>query len=224
MQEKVKGIAACPNCGKVIEVIVWNRININKYPHLKASILNGRFFENRCPECQKVFRTAFPFFYYDTVKKVLIRFLPEEQKDNVSIPLSTSELADYRFRLVSESNEFIEKINLFEYDFHDKVLELCKAAVLPRVKKAFPDTAIEKLHTVIPNCDMDELNFEVISGDSVLSTISISMKAYKDTFSAVSPYLEKELSDGTFIKVDHNWIYSEEGRKVRNLLKEAVRN
>ncbi len=131
----------CPQCGQMQEITVWHSITVSDSPDLKADLLAGKINIFRCPDCAAPALLPTPLLYHDEEKRLMLSFSPCEndvQKaqlyDNVKTASRESgELAaleGYDLRFVSDYNQLLEKILVFDAGLHDKVTEFLKLLIL----------------------------------------------------------------------------------------------
>ena len=130
----------CPNCGQLGEVTVWNAITVKDSPDLKADLLAGKINMFRCGSCGHTALMPTHLLYHDEDKKLLISFTPCEEKlrrrlyDNVIETSKESGALEkfngYNLRFVTEYNELLEKLLIFDAGLNDKAVEVIKLMVL----------------------------------------------------------------------------------------------
>lgn len=137
MLNSVKKIK-CPVCGAEQEVTVWESVNVSEAPDLKADILSRKVNIFECSECSAAALVPAMLLYTDEQKKLMIYFAPcrEDEKKNVYSELvkNTKEeiktLDKYNLRFVTDYNDFMEKILIYDNALDDKVIEFLKMLVL----------------------------------------------------------------------------------------------
>lgn len=131
----------CPECGRLHELCVWNSITVSDSPDLKKDLLSGKVNILRCETCGRVALLPYPLLYHDEEQKLLISFVPcvddetkrrlfSNLKNNFKKNDEIKKYEDYNLRFVSDFNEFLEKILVFDSGLHDKVTELIKLLIL----------------------------------------------------------------------------------------------
>lgn len=131
----------CPQCGQMTEVTVWNMITVKDSADLKRDLLSGRVNMFQCPSCSHTALMPTPMLYQDDEKRLLISFSP------CSEPLLKAQLYDnicksskdsgelekfegYNLRFVTDYNELLEKILIFDNGLNDKTIEVLKLMIL----------------------------------------------------------------------------------------------
>ncbi len=130
----------CPSCGELSEVTVWNAVTVKDSPDLKADLLAGKINIFRCGSCGYTALMPTHLLYHDEDKKLLISFTPCEDRlrrkiyDDVVATSKESgaleKFEGYNLRFVTEYNELLEKILIFDADLNDKAIEVIKLMIL----------------------------------------------------------------------------------------------
>lgn len=131
----------CPECGQMSDVTVWNSITVSDSKDLKSDLMHGKVNMFHCPQCQHTALMPTPLLYHDEEKKLLISFSPcsdpimkKQLYDNV---LKTSKesgelksFEGYNLRFITDYNELLEKILIFDSGMSDKTIEMIKLMIL----------------------------------------------------------------------------------------------
>ena len=123
------------------EVTVWNSITVKDSEDLKHDLLTGKVNMFRCPSCSYSALMPIPMLYHDEDKRLMISFSPcddvvlkSQLFDNVQKSSKESgeldKLEGYNLRFVTDYNELLEKILIFDNDMNDKTMEVIKLMVL----------------------------------------------------------------------------------------------
>ncbi|MCX7714292.1 MAG: CpXC domain-containing protein [Clostridia bacterium] len=178
----------CPTCGTLHTVTVWNFIDAKKHPDLKKDVLSRKINIFVCSNCGQTALMPSPLLYHDEEKKIMIYFAPcndvsekrklfEDMKKKAFD--ETKNLAGKNLRFVSQYNELLEKILIFDTGLHDKVIELLKLLILLRE----PNKAEDKI-VVFGKLENEHIEF-LIKDESGVYTSRIPMSTYNS--------LEKEI-------------------------------
>lgn len=157
----------CPKCGQMSELTVWESITASDSPDLKEELLKGNINMFRCAACGQTALFPSPILYQDEKKKLLISFAPEndiaektrlfeEVKESSKKSGELENFPDYNLRFVTSFNELLEKILIFDNDFHDKVIEIIKLLILSQDEEKMLQRVC-----VFGKCDGDEMEFLV---------------------------------------------------------------
>lgn len=175
----------CPKCGQLHELCVWHSITVSDSADLKQDLLSGKVNILRCDICGQTALLPDPLLYHDEEKKLMISFTPcveervkeelfNELKENSKKNDELSAYEDYNLRFVTDFNQLLEKILVFDNGLHDKVTELIKLLILSQE----PEKA-EKRTAVFGKKDNDELEFLVRDiSDGMCYTSRVPMSTY----------------------------------------------
>lgn len=131
----------CPKCGQMHTITVWDSITANDSTDLKNDILTRRINMFECSSCDHVALFPNPLLYTDTEKKLIISFIPTYDKNEKmklfdEIKKTSKESGElkafehYNLRFVSDYNDLIEKILIFDAGLNDKTVEFLKMLIL----------------------------------------------------------------------------------------------
>lgn len=141
MSLNAKQNVKCPQCSQMSETTVWNSITVKDSPDLKQDLLHGKVNMFRCPSCSYSALMPAPMLYHDEEKRLMISFSPcsnallkNQLFDNVQKASKESEELDrlegYNLRFVTDYNELLEKILIFDNGMNDKTIEVIKLMIL----------------------------------------------------------------------------------------------
>lgn len=131
----------CPQCGHLSDITVWNSITVKDSPDLKSDLLSGKVNMFKCASCGYVALMSIPMLYHDEDKKLMISFSPTNDSvlkqqlfDNIRNSSRESgeleKLEGYNLRFITDYNELLEKILIFDNGLNDKTIEVIKLMVL----------------------------------------------------------------------------------------------
>ncbi len=141
MSLNTKQNVKCPKCGQMSEITVWNSITVEDSADLKTDLLSGRVNMFHCPSCSHTALMPTPVLYHDAGKRLMISFTPcndavlsEQLYENVSETSRESgeleKLSGYNLRFITDYNELLEKILIFDNGLNDKAVEVIKLMIL----------------------------------------------------------------------------------------------
>ncbi|MGN1115645.1 MAG: CpXC domain-containing protein [Candidatus Ornithomonoglobus sp.] len=141
MSINLKQSVKCPKCEHMSDVTVWSSITVKDSPDLKKDLLAGKVNIFRCPNCEQAGLMPHPMLYSDEDKRLMITFSPTDdavvkQQLFEKVQSSSKEsgeiekLEGYNLRFVSDYNELLEKILIFDNGFNDKAIEVIKLMIL----------------------------------------------------------------------------------------------
>ena len=122
----------CPECGRENEYKFWDSVNVNLDPELKEHVLDGSIFDYSC-SCGYSTKLVHQFLYHDMEKKFMIQFSsPDNVEEYINSfedvrknPIINDNMMN-RLRIVTDYNNLIEKIIIFDSNYDDKIIELIK--------------------------------------------------------------------------------------------------
>lgn len=131
----------CPHCDQMNNVTVWNSITADDSPDLKSDLLHGKINFYVCGNCGCRALMPDPMLYHDNAKKLIMSFSPcadEERAERLYEKMAESseqsgemkKLEGYNLRFVTDINDLMEKILIFDNGLNDKVIEVIKIMVL----------------------------------------------------------------------------------------------
>ena len=131
MSINVKQSIKCPKCSQMSDITVWTSITVKDSPDLKADLLKGKINIFRCPSCSHMGLMPSPMLYHDEDKRLMISFSPcsdpvlkEQLFENIERSSKESgeleKLEGYNLRFVTDYNELLEKILIFDNGLNDK--------------------------------------------------------------------------------------------------------
>ena len=131
----------CPKFDQVTEVTVWNSITVSDSADLKQDLLRGKVNMFSCPSCGHTALMPSPMLYHDEKKRLMISFSPCDDPvlkaqlfDNIQKTSKESgelsKLEGYNLRFITDYNELLEKILIFDNGMNDKTVEVIKLMIL----------------------------------------------------------------------------------------------
>lgn len=194
----------CPKCGKKQKFEVHDSINVTLDPDLSDKLLDGSIFNIKCDSCGYEESTLYPILYNNMEKKYMIQLCPPEEVDhykemfNVGNEMMAKQFSisdDYKYRIVSNLNDLLEKIFIFNEDLDDRIIELMKLDVLDELE----DDNVEKI-LFSPG---KECVFVLIGENKVLGTVPVLEESYEVNTGIFNMY-KKEEDDKEYI-IDDEW-------------------
>lgn len=141
MSINIKQSVKCPECEQMSDIIVWSSITAKDSPDLKRDLLAGRVNMFVCPSCQARALMPHPMLYTDEDKKLMISFSPTNdavlkeqlfQKVQSSFKESgeVEKYEGWNLRFITDYNELLEKLLIFDNALDDKTIEVIKLMIL----------------------------------------------------------------------------------------------
>lgn len=138
-----KTTVKCPQCHTSFPVTIWESVNTNLSADLPERIIDGTFFEEKCPQCGFVAHMEYDVLYHDISRSAMIWVLhrdnPEYDK-KVAETKSTAAMIGPGVvtRIVRDINELREKVAALMSGKDDRVIELCKEYVIFEAEETQP--------------------------------------------------------------------------------------
>lgn len=197
----------CPSCKTSCSKNMQKRVCISKHPDLRESILNGSFFEWKCPGCQERFFIEDVFLYNDDQRKFMVYLISGYDKRIQKIPTQLKvddayDTGNSLLRVTASFVDFVEKIRILEAELDDRIVETMKAV--------YAQVYYQNHKMVIYNMIFEQLNedkslcFAVFLEDKDF-VVDIPYEAYKQAYGDFSPLI-KEPTEHAFIMIDQTWL------------------
>ncbi len=215
MSEITKQTIACPKCGKMIQIDVWDSIDIPYDIEQKEKVLKNTFFKATCEDCKISFPIAYKCLYNDMEQKFLIWLAPrleEEEKAEVAeynAKLKTDNrlrLAQggYTYRIVRNDNELREKVLIFDEGLDDRYIETMKLVYVPAFKKNIAkDSKILGLY-FDKKSSGEGYQWVLIFDNKKPVIADINMDIYEDMKDKLHDLVEEKTGEG-FIQISAPW-------------------
>lgn len=218
MSINLKQSVKCPKCEHMSDVTVWSSITVKDSMDLKSDLLAGKINMFKCPSCEHIGLMPHPMLYHDEDKRLMISFSPTNDpvlKEKMFSDIKESsknsdeldKLEGYNLRFVTEYNEMLEKILIFDNELNDKAIEVIKLMILSqdiekseqrncRFGKVCDDGIEFMIHDTIEN-QIYTSTVPKSSYDTVYtSLIESGMKPYSFDWEVVDPTYATRLLNG----------------------------
>lgn len=174
----------CPKCGQMKSMTVWQSVRAED-TDLKADILKRKLNIFECDICGAQALYPEPLLYTDDDKKLMLTFAPcpdketakkmyEEIRDTSRKSGELENLSGYNLRFVSDYNDLMEKILIFDNDLNDKVIEFIKMLILSQE----PEKAAKR-KIIFGKKENNEIEFLVQDiSDGMMYTSKVPMLTY----------------------------------------------
>lgn len=174
----------CPKCGQMKSMTVWQSVRAED-TDLKADILKRKLNIFECDICGAQALYPEPLLYTDDDKKLMLTFAPcpdketakkmyEEIRDTSRKSGELENLSGYNLRFVSDYNDLMEKILIFDNVLNDKVIEFIKMLILSQE----PEKAAKR-KIIFGKKENNEIEFLVQDiSDGMMYTSKVPMLTY----------------------------------------------
>ena len=141
----------CPECGYVGEMQLWDSIDGAEDSWLKELLFDKTLHVFRCPNCEFSAWVERELLYYDISSRFMIFYLPDYEGDVLELDVSEfASKVDERqliLRIVTDLEEFIEKIRILEDGLDDRAVELLKKSFADNWNKRYPNRSVVLRYT-----------------------------------------------------------------------------
>jgi predicted RNA-binding Zn-ribbon protein involved in translation (DUF1610 family) len=186
----------CPHCGRPGTYEVWDSINVDLDPELRAKILNEELFEWKCPHCGETVFAPYGFIYHDMKHKFMLFYDPDEPEGKDKYEPFQMEpvmqfMEGYIARPVYGIWNLKEKIFMLEHGLNEIALERVKYMLRHYiVPDMFQELEMFRFYQIGPDPHMqDNKDYLVFLMKSVkhdhIETFPIGVSLYEDSLTAV---------------------------------------
>ena len=121
----------CPECGLDQVFTVYDSVNVTLCSDFKNQVINGDLTTFTCDACGYQAEMVCPILYHDMENQLMIYMDPDGQLnlnrlENKQFLFGTLLDESYQYRIVSNREELVEKIFIFDDGLDDKPLEMLK--------------------------------------------------------------------------------------------------
>ncbi|HFH9947408.1 TPA: CpXC domain-containing protein [Streptococcus suis] len=143
----------------------------------------------------------YPTLYVDEENKAVIQYLPSNFSDRGSVT-SIKELAaefdtsKYKCRVVTNLEDFVEKVQIFSEDMDDRAIEFMKYLKSPNEEE---DIMFSYEHTVFTKVGPVAYQFMFINQKETVASLNFSSELYLDALTEVA-----EAGEGEYV-INKDW-------------------
>ena len=119
----------CPTCGKEMEIILWDSINVSLSPELKDKVKDFSIFTAKCDRCGKSPVLEYKCMYHDMDKKLIIWSAQDANLEECIKSVQMFANNGYTIRFVSTNKALSEKVNIFESGLKDTAVAYYKGQI-----------------------------------------------------------------------------------------------
>ena len=195
----------CPECGSRGRFFTPESVNATLSPEQRVGVLDRTLFAWECLECGTPLVVDASFLYHDMRRRFLIRYCPQDTDEaefsDAVERAGIFEGSGYTLRAVESYEELIEKIVIFEHDLDDRVVELCKLALLEELREEQPQM---KIRRVLIDARGEEIVAAFIDEDGDVFALPLPDDLYNRLYDVCGDICE-EMTGGGFERVDEKW-------------------
>lgn len=191
----------CPSCGETRSFERYDRIDVSKTPQFRAALIDWELFKFTCNHCDHQVIIEYPTLYVDEENKAVIQYLPSNFSDRGSVT-SIKELAaefdtsKYKCRVVTNLEDFVEKVQIFSEDMDDRAIEFMKYLKSPNEEE---DIMFSYEHTVFTKVGPVAYQFMFINQKETVASLNFSSELYLDALTEVA-----EAGEGEYV-INKDW-------------------
>lgn len=200
----------CEKCGHEEEVPIFPYINFDENPEYYALVKNLDIFKVKCSNCNYEEYIKFDTLIIDPVHKYFLYLFCDEEKINsfrknidyfVNTVLNAGEIKDWNTittRLITDLNQLVEKMTIFETGLNDKAIEFIKCGLLE--KKIITES------TEIYFDGINQTNLEFVTFiDNNVDKVNVSIAFYNKIIESVNKLDDEKIN---FELIDQDWVKS----------------
>ena len=206
MAKTKKQTIACPNCGKKIEIDIWDSIEMPYDMDQKEKVLKNTFFKVNCDSCGFMFPVGYRCVYNDMEEKYLIWLAPRlEDSEKAEIAEYNNKLktdnrlklaqGGYKYRIVRNDNELREKVLLFDEGLDDRYIETMKMVYAPIFQHNL-DEGIRIMGIYFDKKEDGGYQWVVIFDKKKPIVLDINMDIYEDMKVKLKDLVEEKTPEG----------------------------
>ncbi len=200
----------CPNCGEKVSFQAYDTLNRAFDPDAAYRLMNGRFFEIRCPHCGTIATPLYNMLYHDPENITLIWYSYDREELSGSVALlqnlreqvpAVAELAaGYRLRITDDPLTLSEKALIFAHELDDRVIEIYKLRMENALREQHPEIVIRRVlfdadeKRFIFFTDQGRLDYAYDIG--VYNEVSDKFAGIPDEVEINREWAERQLNDG----------------------------
>lgn len=131
----------CGRCGAAVQVEQYHGLDLSLTPEGKQALLEGKFFQWRCPQCGLEGETGYPCRYFDPDKKLGIVLVPdldstgaEQALQAMNRGLEGLSLPGMTHRAAGNFYAMQEVVRAFDAGLDDRVLQLIKPIIIGQLQ------------------------------------------------------------------------------------------
>ena len=209
MSMSATNTVTCPQCQHEQDFTVWQSMNVTLDPELKEQLLSGELNAFICQKCAEKTSVAYDTLYHD-MRLGLWLYLshgdekPGEDFSRVQSMMAKTARVPYRYRLVRNRNELVEKILIFDAGLDDRMVEIFKLMLGQHISEQGRNVD-ELLFQRIGEKEGDgegQIGFVIISGEEQ-DSISVPLPTYENVAATHAHLLPDAATEtGTLLRVD----------------------
>lgn len=181
----------CPECNHQSGFTTYQSINATLDPKLKQQIIDWELFKFYCLNCGEPRLVCCETLYHDMEHRLMLYYIPamdsrEQEQYRIEEMFSqikqvegdrySNSFDTYNFRIVSDMESFIEKVQIFDAGYDDRLVELMKFILAPKEEE---DIKFSYDHMMFTKVGDDSYEFIFIYGNRAVASLKFSEEMYE---------------------------------------------
>jgi hypothetical protein len=205
-------VITCDECGKRSEFELFHVVDSKTNLYEKQQILNGAFFDYKCPNCQATSMLSYETVYVDSEKNFEIYLVHESHLEgahtmlhqvdainNIHMPENDPWFSVTR-KIVTCPHLLREKVMILDAGYDDRVVEIAKILCIEHAEMSVPD-----LRPIGADFEIrDGKPYVNVMGEEKMVRSPLPMELYNDI---ARDFIEVLEEDDPFV-VDETWALS----------------
>ncbi|MGQ7364751.1 CpXC domain-containing protein [Streptococcus suis] len=168
-------------------------------PYIKQEIIDWELFKFSCLNCRYACLNPYETVYYDIVKGLEICYLPIIAHQSIGDKYNDLRSpATHYLRIVTDIESFVEKVQIFEAGYDDRVIELMKSILAPKEEE---DIQFNYDKMVFTKVGENNYHFMFIRGTEAVASLQFS----KELYNSLQLEYGRKFTDTH--SVDESWAY-----------------
>ena len=201
----------CPNCGRKGNLTIWDSINTELDPNMKAKVRSGEAFMYTCPRCHQKTIANYAFLYHQMEDHIMIYYVTNKAELKMAYEaLEASPIAGipkeamfemarrgYTKRIVVSHSEFCEKLGMIDQHYDDRILEIMKVLCKADYAQQFSNQQIGQV--IFYPKDRDNFYFIFTAPNGQELQVPVTRQYYDNIAKKLLPKLNANTHDQLFI-------------------------
>ncbi|MCS4487549.1 CpXC domain-containing protein [Streptococcus sciuri] len=164
-----------------------DRVDAVYSPELISSISDWEFFKFSCSECGNQALIEYPTIFHDENNLVIVQYSPKKDSTIIKAQILSLisegiDISKYQIRVVSDMEEFIEKVQIFSEGFDDRAIELMKYLKSP---KEIDDIQFTYDYMVFTKVGDIRYQFMFVRSQDVVASLEFDRELYDECYSEI---------------------------------------
>ena len=174
----------CTNCGKQSTFERFDRVYAVKTPEIISAILDWDFFKFTCHNCNHMVLIDYPTVVVDEEQKTIIQYCADGNIDVLSMQICSLitegvNLGEYKIRVVSDIESFVEKVQIVSAGYDDRAIELMKFMKFMNSPLEDGDIQFNYEYMVFTKVGQESYQFMFINNQIAVASLDFSQVQYE---------------------------------------------